>query len=214
MPEYKFSEETRRKMSETRKRLGITPPSWKGRKRDPFSEEHRKKLSEAKRGKAIHSEEHKRQVSERMKGNTFMVGRKLSAETRAKISAAGKGRPVSPKTIAANQQRCGDKNWAWKGGNYRTLNRLRRSPMYMKWVKAIYSRDDYTCQMCGAIDKCLNANHIKRFADFPDLRFEVTNGITLCEDCHKSIKNRETSWESYFNFNLMTRGYICEELLV
>ena len=44
----KLSEEIKKKMSETQKRIGNKPPSWKGKKR---SVESRLKLSEAKQGK-------------------------------------------------------------------------------------------------------------------------------------------------------------------
>lgn len=38
-----------------------------------------------------------------------------------------------------------------------------------------------TCQKGGK----LNADHIKRFADFPTLRLDISNGRTLCECCHR-----------------------------
>jgi len=53
-------------------------------------------------------------------------------------------------------------------------------------------RDNFTCIWCGIRNEeglgfsvKLNADHIKPFALFPDLRFELSNGRTLCEDCHK-----------------------------
>ena len=47
---------------------------------------------------------------------------------------------------------------------------------------------------------------LKRFIDFPDLRFDIENGITICDRCdNKLVKRREEEWESYFYFNLETR---------
>ncbi len=69
---------------------------------------------------------------------------------------------------------------------------IRMSKKYKEWRKLVFERDDYTCQDCGirnqeGIGKTieLHPHHIKPFAFFPDLRFELNNGITLCRDCHK-----------------------------
>lgn len=54
---------------------------------------------------------------------------------------------------------------------------------YIEWRKAVFERDSYTCQECGAKGR-LNAHHVKQWSYHPDLRFDVSNGITLCEECH------------------------------
>ena len=66
----------------------------------------------------------------------------------------------------------------------------RRSAAYQEWRKSVFKRDDYTCQCCGSKGGKLNAHHLKSFADYPDLRFDVDNGVTLCESCHKSFHGR------------------------
>jgi hypothetical protein len=60
----------------------------------------------------------------------------------------------------------------------------RNMPDYIEWRKAVYERDNYTCQECGHKGGKLNAHHIKPWFSHPDLRFDVANGVTLCEDCH------------------------------
>lgn len=65
------------------------------------------------------------------------------------------------------------------------LDLLRHSAAYREWRTAVFERDDYTCQECGDRGGELNADHIKTFAHHPDLRFELSNGRTLCVPCHR-----------------------------
>ena len=68
---------------------------------------------------------------------------------------------------------------------------VRRSGAYSNWRKAVFERDGYMCQSCGQLGGRLNAHHIKRFADYPELRLVVDNGITLCESCHRKVHRHE-----------------------
>lgn len=118
-------------------------------------------------------------------------GKSLSEETKRKIGEANKlankGNHSSPKTefkkgIVINK---GEKNGMWKGG-ITSINRLIRSSFeYEEWRKSVFERDLYTCQMCGGIGGYLEADHIKPFSLFPDLRFDLDNGRTLCKACHR-----------------------------
>lgn len=63
--------------------------------------------------------------------------------------------------------------------------KLRQSPRYKEWRTRVFERDNYTCQECKTRGGFLNADHIKPFAFFPDLRFDVDNGRTLCAPCHR-----------------------------
>ena len=55
----------------------------------------------------------------------------------------------------------------------------------IEWRKAVFQRDNFTCQMCGERGGKLQADHIKPFKYFPELRTTLSNGRTLCEPCHK-----------------------------
>jgi len=79
----------------------------------------------------------------------------------------------------------GEKSPAWKGGKSLKNDRSRMGNALAHWRKAVYKRDNYTCQKCGHKGRGLQAHHIKPFIDFPELRLDVSNGITLCPDCHE-----------------------------
>jgi len=75
-------------------------------------------------------------------------------------------------------------------------------PQYKEWRQKIYRRDKYSCRMpsCGrkGFKNRIQAHHIKRWADFPELRFDPNNGITLCRRCHDMISKMEQAYESLF----------------
>ena len=64
--------------------------------------------------------------------------------------------------------------------------RDRSTTAYKEWRKAVYERDNYTCRMCGKSGVRLNAHHIKSWKRFPAFRYDINNGVTLCEKCHKA----------------------------
>lgn len=80
----------------------------------------------------------------------------------------------------------GEKSPFWRGG-VTTVNQLiRSSSEYKSWRKSVFERDNFTCVECGNnASGNLNADHIKPFAFFPELRFEINNGRTLCKYCHQ-----------------------------
>lgn len=97
----------------------------------------------------------------------------------------------------AERQR-GERSHHWKGGLTRPDRLLRNSYQYADWRKAIFERDDYTCQLCFERGGKLAAHHIREYAKHPDIRIHPGNGITLCWPCHRSVKGKERAYETAF----------------
>jgi predicted restriction endonuclease len=99
---------------------------------------------------------------------------------------------VREKTLESKKRglNVGVNHWNWQGGI--TENRDRYSPEYKKWHSAVLGRDNYTCQLCSLRGTpLLCAHHIKSWKNYPEYRYDVNNGITLCEDCHISVETNK-----------------------
>lgn len=123
------------------------------------------------------------------KQNPFF-GKKHSEETKEKNRKAhlGKTSPFKGKPKPWLQ---GEKSPFWKGGITPINFKIRNSIQYKEWRERVFKRDNYTCIWCGVKSTkgkivILNADHIKPFCLFPGLRFSISNGRTLCKDCHKT----------------------------
>ena len=56
--------------------------------------------------------------------------------------------------------------------------------LYRNWTIKIFEKYNFTCQKCKIRGKNLNAHHIFTWKEHPNLRFNIENGICLCEKCH------------------------------
>ena len=79
----------------------------------------------------------------------------------------------------------------WRNGATLLNQIIRTSTPFKIWREAVFKRDQYTCFFCGAYGKYLNAHHLKPFAKFPELRFAIDNGITVCKTCHYKIHSKQ-----------------------
>lgn len=139
-----------------------------------------------------HSEESKRKMSETRKRlgikNNWTLGMKFPHLTgNGNVSKRADVR----EKIAESKR--GDKNPNWRGGISTENSLIRASSKYREWRVSVLERDNYTCQDCQArngqgVNVYLNVDHIKPFAYHPELRFEISNGKTLCIDCHKKTE--------------------------
>lgn len=164
-----------------------------------YTTERNRKISITLKGKKK-TAEHRKNIS------LGHLGHKVSPETRAKISASNKGKKMSQevrqkmsksktgKKHSAEHRRKislamkGAKTNLWRGGLTEINASIRNTVDYRLWREAVFQRDDYTCQFCSQHGGDMQADHIKPFAYFPELRFAIDNGRTLCKACHRTTE--------------------------
>ena len=110
------------------------------------------------------------------------LGHIVTEETRQKIS----------KSRIGKYGLCKENNPNWNP-NLTEEERInnRRYPEYLEWRMFVFTRDNFTCQICGDNKGGnLNAHHLDGHNNNPDKRILVENGITLCETCHKNFHHK------------------------
>jgi len=156
------------------------------------------------------TEEHKRRIGEsRKRGQWFeciSCGKKFWRKPYdikngnnkfCSRACYGKYQKGKPKDLSNRKKKYGYKNPNWKGGITGKNKLLRNSKEFKKWKKEVLERDNHTCRKCGNTNRSnsyvlIHAHHVKPFATFPELRFEISNGLTLCKKCHdKEPKGKE-----------------------
>lgn len=126
-----------------------------------------------------------------------MKGRKHTLEARAKISSiqkqlgAGKWNKGKKRTIEYRKQKSiamrGERSPTWKGGITPLHLRQRQNIDALLWRESIFQRDNWTCAKYGTRGGDLHAHHIRNFAEAPDLRLDINNGITLSAKAHREF---------------------------
>lgn len=121
------------------------------------------------------------------------------------------------KTQKSRERFRGSNNPNWKGGNRKTIRTERENPEYRDWRKAVFVRDSYTCQICGAHNYkgrggtvAIISHHLDCFKDFPDKRFDVDNGVTLCDKCHNQfhiVCGKRTTKQQFENYLKQIKKY-------
>lgn len=153
---------------------------FRGKKRKPTSKETREKMSNTRKGKPMPW--------------LFLP----EIQEKARLARIGKKRSLESRTRMRNAQlkiaKKGSASLFWKGGITPQTKKIRTSLEYRMWRESVFRRDNFTCIWCGVKSGCgktviLHADHIKPFAYFPELRFAIDNGRTLCIDCHKKTDN-------------------------
>lgn len=157
---------------------------WTKEQRDAMSKTIKSKgLPSPRRGHVLTAEERAKVVESLKK--RFPNGREFSEETKKRISCGVKrlwerrrtGRAPMPRRFLS---RISSKELQFPLGHE---SGGRSSLKYKIWRAEVFNRDGFRCRMCGGNGK-LHAHHLKMWAFFPELRFDVDNGLTLCENCH------------------------------
>ena len=162
---------------------------WRGKH---LTQNARTKLKKANLGKKYSNEVNKKKGRKGI-AHPFW-GKKLSEKHRKNLVRVHTGVKLSEyHRRKQGEGKTGEKNPNWKGGITPMNLAARMTFEYKQWRTVIFEREKYTCQHCGAKSGkgkivVLNADHIKPFSRYPDLRLNLDNGRTLCVNCHKKIK--------------------------
>jgi hypothetical protein len=166
------------------------------------------RMSKFKKGNTIWTGK-KRTEEDKKNKSISALGRKLSVETKLKMSNSQKGRIawnkgktgyISTKKGKKYPHLQGKNSHLWKENKKGILNNfIRSSYKYRQWRSDVFTRDDFTCCKCSKRGCEIHPHHIKQLALILienniitiDMAIEceelwnINNGQTLCINCHK-----------------------------
>jgi HNH endonuclease len=118
-------------------------------------------------------------------------GRRHTPESRAKLSvAASRPKPWLRGTGNGMSGRTGASNPNFKGGISPERQRVYASAEWKALMRAVAARDRHTCRRCGDASRgprAIHVHHIKSWTTYLDLRFQLTNVVSLCRACHRWV---------------------------
>jgi hypothetical protein len=142
-----------------------------------------------------HSDESKLKMSLKLRGHIpWNKGRPWPEEMKRRISETNKRKGIEPRVKWIG---VGEKHWNWKEDRtqlkrFNDAAKDRRSYAYIEWRLRVWTRDNWRCRIdntdCGGR---IEAHHILGYTRYPELRFEINNGITLCQFHHPKRKKDE-----------------------
>jgi hypothetical protein len=127
----------------------------------------------------------------RLRMNKDKLGKKrppFSKEWKDKLSKAHKGKTLTRET-RLKMSGAQIKRYDRIGRKQYKRSVHVRDKKYLIWRGLVFIRDNWTCQTCQIRGTYLEAHHIKGWSKFPELRYHVSNGVTLCRECHKLTDN-------------------------
>ncbi len=97
-------------------------------------------------------------------------------------------------------ERTGENHPNWKGDKCKKRQQ-RNDSAYVNWMRSIKKRDNNTCWLSN--EECGGYNivhHIFNWIKYPKLRYELTNGITLCQAHHPIKRAKEKLFRKLFSY--------------
>ncbi len=128
----------------------------------------------------------------KLKGKTLeeVFGYEKSQEILKNMSVASRkasARPeVREKRATAKRGIFGEKANRWiKDRSKLSKKQIRNDYAYQEWRKRIWVRDGFTCRLKNNDCKGkIISHHILPWRDYPEKRYDINNGITLCHYHH------------------------------
>jgi hypothetical protein len=164
--------------------------------------DHTNKPGQFKKGHQINTGL-KRSEETKLKIRALHIGKKRSEESKLRMSVSHIGVPLSEEhknaLRLARKKGHESHNWIKDRTKIKTGDRSFNDPLQKQWSLDVKKRDKWSCRIADInCEGRLEAHHILSWKDYPELRYEVNNGITLCHHHHPKKRIDVEKLSPYF----------------